>query len=161
MDCVCLWCVSISKRRLWELSANEEAAFRSTTISKMSFGYIETGPWASRVCRVYLYMRVCVCLCCGCMCMEAEGQGCSIWEWVSVFVDVSKIPSFYISYVCSGIHTQGALHWYTCSHQAGGSSCRHCIKPITSHLLPSPPCLPLVVSFSGRVTLIPYLRCNW
>ena len=34
-------CVSISKRRLWELSANEEAAFRSATISKTSFGYIE------------------------------------------------------------------------------------------------------------------------
>ena len=32
------------QRRLWELSANEEAAFRSATISKTSFGYIETGP---------------------------------------------------------------------------------------------------------------------
>ena len=26
-------------------SANEEAAFRSATILKTSFGYIETGPW--------------------------------------------------------------------------------------------------------------------
>ena len=33
------------QRCLWELSANEDAAFRSATISKTSFGYIETGPW--------------------------------------------------------------------------------------------------------------------
>ena len=39
-------CVSLSKRRLWELSANEEAAFRSATMHfKDVFRvYIETGP---------------------------------------------------------------------------------------------------------------------
>ena len=37
------------QRRLWEHSANEEAAFRSATISKTSFGYFETGPCSVNV----------------------------------------------------------------------------------------------------------------